>query len=82
VALGYVWAHDRVTATTTFANTTGTDERTASGGRFGARAGADWWPSDRAWGLRLEAGGMTGDEDNIDAAWSVGAMILFAVGGR
>lgn len=84
VALGYVWAHDRVEATTTFGSsgTTGTDERTASGGRFGGRAGADWWPAGRSWGLRIEAGGMSGDEENIDAVWSAGAMILFALGGR
>lgn len=82
VALGYVWAHDRVETTTTFGGgTTGTDDRTASGGRFGARAGADWWPAGRGWGLRLEAGGMTGDEENIDAAWSAGAMVLFPLGG-
>jgi len=83
-ALGYVWAHDRIEVTTTFGPTggSGTDERSSSGGRFGARAGVDWWPGNRSWGVRLEAGGMTGDEDNIDASWSAGAMLLVPVGGR
>lgn len=82
-ALGYVWAHDRIEATTTYGvEGPGVDDRSSSGGRFGARAGADWWPDGRSWGLRFEAGGMTGDEDNIDAAWSAGAMLLVPLGGR
>ncbi len=82
VAAGYVWAHDRIEATTTYGveGASGTDSRTSSGGRFGARAGFDWWPADRVWGVRVEAGGMTGKDDNIDAGWSVGAMFLYPIG--
>jgi hypothetical protein len=81
LALGYVWAYDRVEATTTFGDGgTATEERADSGGRLGGRAGLDWWSAGGGWGVRLEVGGMTGEEEDIDTSWSAVGMVLVPVG--
>jgi hypothetical protein len=82
LALGYVWAYDRIEATTTFgtAGLTATEDRSDSGGRLGGRAGADWWPAGRRWGARLEVGGMVGEEEDVDAGWSAVGMVLLPLG--
>lgn len=82
LALGYVWAYDRVEATTTFGDDglTATEERADSGGRLGGRAGLDWWSAGGGWGVRLEVGGMTGEDEDIDTSWSAVGMVLVPVG--
>lgn len=82
LALGYLWAYNRADVTTAFGppDRTVTEDREDSGGRVGGRVGIDWWRSDR-WGIRLEAGGMVGDEDDTDTSWHVAGLLLLPLGG-
>ncbi|HUP19067.1 MAG TPA: hypothetical protein VM778_03840 [Gemmatimonadota bacterium] len=83
-ALGYVWVFNSADVETRFGplgSRTALESREDSGGRIGARAGMDWWLEARPWGVRLQAGGMSGEGDDADTAWHVAAMLVFG-GGR
>lgn len=83
-ALGFLWAINTATATTTFdfPERRATAERSGSGGRITGRAGVEWWSGGRRWGLRIEAGGMTGGSDDIDTTWFALARVLVPLGAR
>lgn len=83
VGVGYVWAVARADATTTFGGgLETTDDRQDSGGRVAGRAGLEWSRPGSPVGVRVEAGGMTGEEDDLLAGWHVGAMLLVPLGDR
>lgn len=83
-ALGFVWVFNSAEVETRFPPMGGRvtrESREDSGGRLGGRLGLDWWPGARAWGLRLQAGGVGGESGDADTGWHVAALLIFG-GGR
>lgn len=83
LGVGWVWAGARADVTTTFpGELETTDERRDSGGRVAGRAGLEWHKPGAPVGIRVEAGGMTGESDDLLAGWHVGALVVVPLGAR